>query len=82
MLFLFSCLSNSQSKAMYDAKLDRGYSDSDSDCSDDECGPYCNCGAGGYGGYYDLGDLLNMFMFEQMFSGRRSRRGGRYGAYW
>ena len=67
---------------MYDAKLDRGSSDSewsDTDCSDEECGPHCNCGSG-YGGYYDIGDLLKMYMFEQMFRGRRGGRGFR--AYW
>ena len=79
-----SCLSNSQSKAMYDAKLDRGSSDSDwsdydSDCSDEECGPYCNCGGGGF---YDLNDLLNMFMYEQMFRGRRGRGGQGFRPYW
>jgi len=80
----YSCLSNSQSKAMYDAKLDRGSSDSDwsdydSDCSDEGCGPYCNCGGGDF---YDLNDLLNMFMYEQMFRGRRGRGGRGFRAWW
>ena len=62
---------------MYDNKLDQGDSDSDSDsdsewspdCSDDECGPYCNCeGSSGY----DMEDLINMYMFD-MFGGRGFR---------
>ena len=69
---------------MYDVKLDRGSSDSDwsdydSDCSDEGCGPYCNCGGGGF---YDLNDLLNMFMYEQMFSGRRGRGGRGFRGFW